>query len=78
MNTYNSHLKDNKNEANSHNESSTDHYGPVTSSGYVWSNEEDSYRKYWLSVLEIWNRQAFSVSQPATVISQLILKFKRR
>lgn len=30
MNTYDSHLKDNKNEANCHNESSTDHYGPLS------------------------------------------------
>lgn len=49
----------------------------VISSGYVCSNEGDSYGN-WLSILEIWNRQAFSVSQPAIVISQLILKFKRR
>ena len=30
MNTYHSHLKENKNEANCHNESSTDHYGPLS------------------------------------------------
>lgn len=31
MNTYDSHLKDNKNEANCHSESGTDHYGPLSS-----------------------------------------------
>lgn len=42
---------------------SSDYYGPLSPPVVsVWSNEEIAMG-IWLSILEVWNRQAFSVSQ---------------